>query len=97
MSSQTAPGPSAGGAEDGDGCAEYLERIVYFLDNELDQADVQQVQLHLDECAPCLRKYDLERTVKAVVARSCSEAAPSGLAERVRMQIRTVQVQITDS
>ncbi|WP_299051395.1 mycothiol system anti-sigma-R factor [uncultured Nocardioides sp.] len=96
MTSQSEADRPAGSAEAGDGCAEYLERIVYFLDNELDQADCQQVQLHLDECAPCLRKYDLERTVKAVVARSCSEAAPSGLAERVRMQIRTVQVQITD-
>jgi mycothiol system anti-sigma-R factor len=85
-------------AGEGDGeCVEYLERIVYFLDNELDQADCESVQLHLDECAPCLRKYDLERTVKAVVARSCTEAAPAGLAERVRMQIRTVQVQISDS
>jgi mycothiol system anti-sigma-R factor len=97
MTSQSEADRPAGSAEGGDGCAEYLERIVYFLDNELDQADCQQVQLHLDECAPCLRKYDLERTVKAVVARSCSEAAPSGLAERVRMQIRTVQVQITDA
>ncbi len=35
--------------------------------------------------------------MKAVVARSCTEAAPSGLAERVLAQIRTVQVQITDS
>ena len=95
MTDQLGADRPAGSGQD-DGCAEYLERIVYFLDNELDQADCQQVQLHLDECAPCLRKYDLERTVKAVVARSCSEAAPSGLAERVLSQIRTVQVQITD-
>jgi len=87
--------PTAQTEADGE-CVDYLERIVYFLDNELEQADREQVQLHLDECAPCLQKYDLERTVKAVVARSCSEAAPSGLAERVRMQIRSVQVQIGD-
>ena len=37
-------------------CADYLERIVYFLDNELDEADCSAVQVHLDECGPCLEK-----------------------------------------
>ncbi len=77
-------------------CADYLERIVYFLDNELDEADCSAVRLHLDECNPCLEKYDLQRTVKAVVARSCSEAAPSELRQRVMVQIRAVQVQISE-
>ena len=76
-------------------CADYLERIVYFLDNELDDADCAAVRVHLDTCNPCLEKYDLQRTVKAVVARSCSEVAPSELRDRVRVQIRAVQVQIT--
>ena len=80
----------------GDECADYLERIVYFLDNELDEADCSAVQLHLDECAPCLEKYDLQRTVKAVVARSCSEAAPADLRSRVMMRVREVQVQIRE-
>ena len=46
-------------------CADFLERIVYFLDNELDEADCSAVRAHLDECGPCLEKYDLQRTVKA--------------------------------
>ena len=75
-------------------CADYLERIVYFLDNELDDADCNAVRLHLDSCNPCLVKYDLQRTVKSVVARSCSEVAPSDLRDRVRLRIREVQVQI---
>ena len=37
-------------------CADYLERIVYFLDNELDEADCGVVQKHLDECGPCLEQ-----------------------------------------
>ncbi|QCX28100.1 mycothiol system anti-sigma-R factor [Nocardioides jishulii] len=79
-----------------DDCADYLERIVYFLDNELDGADCDAVKRHLDECGPCLRKYDLQRTVKTVVARSCSESAPEGLRERVLVQLREVQVRITE-
>jgi mycothiol system anti-sigma-R factor len=77
-------------------CADYLERIVYFLDNELDEADCSAVRVHLDECGPCLEKYDLQRTVKSVIARSCSESAPDELRERVRVQIRQVQVRISE-
>ncbi len=77
-------------------CADYLEQIVYFLDNELDTADCAAVREHLDECGPCLEKYDLQRTVKTIVARSCSERAPDGLMDRVRVQIREVQIQITE-
>ena len=81
-----------------DQCADYLERIVYFLDNELDEADCSAVQLHLDECGPCLEKYDLQRTVKAVVHRSCSsDQAPHELRQRVMVRIREVQVQITET
>ena len=78
-------------------CADFLERIVYFLDNELDEADCSAVRLHLEGCNPCLEKYDLQRTVKAVVARSCSESAPDELRQRVLLRIREVQVQITES
>lgn len=78
-------------------CADYLERIVHFIDNELDDADCAAVRLHLDSCNPCLVKYDLQRTVKQVVARSCSEVAPHELRERVRIQIRQVQIRITES
>ncbi|MCD4534361.1 mycothiol system anti-sigma-R factor [Nocardioides sp. cx-169] len=77
-------------------CADYLERIVYFIDNELDEADCSEVRAHLDSCNPCLVKYDLQRTVKSVVARSCSETAPLELRERVLLRLREVQVQITE-
>lgn len=74
-------------------CAEYLERIVYLLDNELDEMECAEVRLHLDGCDPCLERYDLQRTVKAVVARSCCESAPTELRSKVMMRIRRVQVE----
>ncbi len=76
-------------------CSEVLGRVFFFLDNELDQADCAEIQHHLDECGPCLARYDLERTVKTLVARSCSEVAPEGLRQRVMLSIRQVQVEIT--
>jgi mycothiol system anti-sigma-R factor len=80
-------------------CSEVLERVFFFIDNEMDQADCAQIQHHLDECGPCLQKYDLERTVKALVARSCAEHAPESLRDKVLLRIRRVQVEIntTDS
>lgn len=83
-------------SHDDQGCADYLERIVYFLDNELDEADCSVVQQHLDECGPCLSKYDLQKTVKTIVARSCSESAPQSLRERVLVEIRQVQIRISE-
>jgi mycothiol system anti-sigma-R factor len=77
-------------------CADFLERIVYFIDNELDEADCSEVQVHLDTCNPCLAKYDLQRTVKAVVARSCHESAPEELRSRVMVSIQQVRVEIRE-
>jgi len=87
-------GPGANPSE-GD-CVDFLEQIVYLLDNELDEADCSAVRLHLDACNPCLERYDLQRTVKAIVARSCSEPAPDEVRRRVLMRIREVQVRIGD-
>ena len=78
-------------------CADFLDRIVYLIDNELDEADCSVVRLHLESCNPCLERYDLQRTVKAVVARSCGETAPAELRERVRIQIQQIQVRITEA
>jgi mycothiol system anti-sigma-R factor len=76
-------------------CSEVIHQIFVFLDNELDQATCGEIQHHLDECGPCLRRYDLERTVKALVARSCTEHAPDQLREKVLMRIREVHVTLS--
>ena len=60
-------------------------------------ADSSEIQEHLDECGPCLQKYDLERTVKSLVQRSCTEHAPETLREKVLLRIREVQVEITET
>jgi mycothiol system anti-sigma-R factor len=76
-------------------CTEILDRMFSFIDNELAGADCAEIQHHLDECGPCLARYDLERTVKSLVARSCSEVAPEGLRQRVQLSIRQVQIEIS--
>jgi mycothiol system anti-sigma-R factor len=81
-------------------CAEILDRVYLFLDRELDDDEdisYSAVEQHLDECAPCLRKYDLENVVKALVARSCGcERAPAELRQRVLTRIQQIRVEIID-
>ena len=76
-------------------CSQVIHQIFTFIDREMDDADCSVIQQHLDECGPCLAKYDLERTVKSLVARSCSEQAPNELREKVLVRIRQVQVTLT--
>jgi mycothiol system anti-sigma-R factor len=77
-------------------CVKALQRMVFFIDHELADADASEIQRHLDACAPCLSSYDLERTVKALVARSCTEHAPEPLRQRILLRIREVHVRLTD-
>jgi mycothiol system anti-sigma-R factor len=75
-------------------CSEVLARVFAYIDSELDERPRAEVVQHLEECGPCLRKYHLERTVKALVARSCAEHAPEELRRKVLVKIRQVQVEI---
>ena len=95
MSTSSVPGPCGctGSGADTD-CSEVLERVFFFIDNELPTADFSQIQHHLDECGPCLAKYDLERTVKLLVQRSCCEQAPVTLRDKVLLRIRQVQTEL---
>lgn len=78
-------------------CADFLEQIVYFIDNELAEADCTAVRRHLDSCNPCLEKYDLQRTVKAVVARSCGEVAPQELRAKIMVRLQQVRIEVSES
>ncbi len=77
------------------GCDQILSRVYFFIDNELDEADSRQIRQHLDACAPCLDEVAVERLVKALVARSCSERAPVELRQRVVFSIRQVQLEVS--
>lgn len=81
---------------DGPDCEKALENLYLFIDREIDTASCDEIQTHIDECTTCLTEYDLERVVKTLVSRSCSEIAPDPLREKVLLSIRTVQIKITE-
>lgn len=75
-------------------CSEVLSRMYFFIDNELADADSHEIQRHIEDCAPCMHEVDLERIVKSLIGRSCTEHAPAELRQRVMFSIRQVQVQL---
>ncbi|MQA04730.1 MAG: mycothiol system anti-sigma-R factor [Streptosporangiales bacterium] len=75
-------------------CREVLARVYTFLDNELEDADYEQVRQHIDDCAPCLREFGIEQEVKTLVARKCGcDPAPNGLREKVLGKLREVSTE----
>lgn len=83
---------SCGNPHDED-CQEILAQVYSYLDSEVTRDDVQRIQHHLAECGPCLRQYDLENALKALVRRSCAcEAAPVDLRTKILTRITTIRL-----
>jgi len=87
---------TTGGESGRTDCSEALLRVYEYLDGELGPEDCAKIQAHLDECGPCLKEYDLDTTLKALIKRSCGrEEAPDSLRttimSRISMTVITVE------
>ena len=82
------------GAERGDSdCREALLKVYEYLDGEMGPGDCERIRQHLQECGPCLREYDLDQALKALIRRSCRcESAPEALRTQIMARITTVTV-----
>jgi mycothiol system anti-sigma-R factor len=79
-------------------CSEVLDRVFEYLDNEMDTLDCAKIKQHLEECAPCLREYNLDVALKALIRRSCAcEPAPEALRMRVLTRITEVRLEVEGS
>jgi mycothiol system anti-sigma-R factor len=65
-------------------CTDALNTLYHFLDGELTPERRLAIQQHLEECSPCLRAYDFEAELKAVIARCCRE---DQVPERLKQKI----------
>ena len=76
-------------------CSEVLDRVYEYLDNELEELDCAKIRQHLDECGPCLKQYDLDLALKALIRRSCAcEPAPEELRTKILTRITTVRIEL---
>jgi mycothiol system anti-sigma-R factor len=69
--------------DDATGCQEAIETLYNFLDGELTDRRRYEIQLHLEECAPCLEAFDFEAELKLIIARKCRDQVPGNLRDRV--------------
>jgi mycothiol system anti-sigma-R factor len=67
-------------------CEEALGTLYWYLDGELTEDRRRQIQIHLEECAPCLGAFGFEKELKAVVARRCRDQVP----EHLRLKVAAV-------
>ncbi len=78
-------------------CSQALLRMFEYLDGEMTGADAHQIQAHLDECAECLRQYQVDQMVKFVVKRACcSERAPITLRQTILQRLTVIRLDATD-
>ncbi|MEW9555748.1 mycothiol system anti-sigma-R factor [Nonomuraea sp. NPDC050783] len=87
---------SCGNPHDTD-CREVLDKVYAYLDGELTEKDVVDIRVHLDECSPCLKEYDLDKAVKALVAKHCGcDPIPADLRSKVLARIAQVRAELAD-
>ena len=79
---------------DDDDCAQALAKVYEYLDGELAANDLDRIREHIVDCEPCLRQYDLDIALKALVRRSCQESAPADLRQRIMIKITEVRIEL---
>lgn len=80
-------------------CQEVLHSLVLFIDHEIEDAQqVHQIEVHFEECPPCLNELTHERFVlerlKEMLAQSCTEEAPEALHEKIEAQTAALALQM---
>ncbi|GAA2215869.1 mycothiol system anti-sigma-R factor [Nonomuraea monospora] len=87
---------SCGNPHDTD-CREVLDKVYTYLDGELTEGDVAEIRVHLDECSPCLKEYDLDKAIKALVHKHCGcDPVPADLRSKVLARIAQVRSELAD-
>ncbi|WP_435203045.1 mycothiol system anti-sigma-R factor [Janibacter sp. GS2] len=72
-------------------CSQTMYRMTEYLDGEMTAEDSRQIAAHLTTCAPCLSEHDLDRMLKELVHRSCTqEQAPAQLRTLIMQRITTI-------
>ena len=73
-------------------CAEVLHAIVLYIDHEIEeQASVQAIELHIQECPPCANQAAqealLNQQLKALLGRTCRDQASEQLRSNISSMI----------
>ena len=76
-------------------CSRARLQLYEYLDGEMDPDDCVKIRQHLEQCGPCLKEYDIDQTLKALVRRSCGcEVAPTELRTQIISRITTINMTV---
>lgn len=78
-------------------CQEVLRAVFLYLDHEInEQAQLQAIQIHLEECPPCGQQYEVQQRLHELVARCCTQVqTPDLLRERVLQRLTELRIEMT--
>lgn len=65
-------------------CEEAISRLFEYLDGELDSADKESIEHHLEVCRNCFGRAEFERRLRAKLTEAAEVEAPESLRTRVR-------------
>lgn len=70
-------------------CNETVAKLQTYLDRELSEIEIGQVQIHLEACPPCLGHFKFEAHLKRLIQLRCvGDAAPDTLRTRIGRAIK---------
>ena len=71
-------------------CQETKRHVHEFIHNELTEAEMGEITAHIANCDSCEADYDFEVLFSQVIKRSCTEAPPQELADRILSKLRDI-------
>lgn len=65
-------------------CEDVVERLLPYLDKEIDAETSAEIERHLEGCRGCFTRAEFERKLKAKIAETGRAEAPESLRRRVK-------------
>ncbi len=79
--------------DDDPDCVETLQHLDQFMDAAMTLDRYQQLQMHLEQCPPCLEQFVLQQDLRWKVADACGcSHAPEALREQILARITEIRV-----
>ena len=66
-------------------CSDCKDKLDRFVDRELNNTEVLELQLHLESCPPCEDQYEFQVSLKRLVKGCCDQdEVPAAFRDKVR-------------
>ncbi len=78
-------------------CAQAIEWLHAYMDEELDNSDLDAMRGHLERCPPCEDAYEFEVSLNVVISTKCAETIPPDLRDKLNAMVAGGSGKSTDS